>query len=85
MFESVSYGEKKYISPYKKYSDIDIDTYLPYEVQIYKNILKDKIKKQRDKLYQNERYKDIVRVFDDIEEIEDGTAIPDNSLIREFV
>lgn len=85
MFESVSYGEKKYISPYKKYSDIDLDTYLSYEVQIYKNLLKDKIKKQRDKLYQNERYKDIVRVFDDIEEIDGKEDIPENSLIREFV
>lgn len=85
MFESVSYGEKKYISPFKKNADIDIDTFIPYEVQIYKNILKDKIKNQRNLLYMNERYRDIVRTFGSVEEIEDHTSIPDNSLIKEFV
>jgi uridine kinase len=85
MFSSVSYGEKKYITPYKKNADMEIDTYIPYETLIYKNMLKDKIKSKRDKLYQLENYKNIVRVFNELEEINDLSFVPGNSIIREFI
>jgi hypothetical protein len=64
---------------------MEIDTYIPYETLIYKNMLKDKIKSKRDKLYQLENYKNIVRVFNELEEINDLSFVPGNSIIREFI
>ena len=39
MFEHVQAGEHKYIAPYKKRADFSIDTFLPYELGIYKTLL----------------------------------------------
>lgn len=85
MFESVSYGEKKYINPFKKYADYEFDTFFAYEVMIYKNILYNKIKSKRDALYKYENFKNIIKTFDDINEISDHSLIPSYSLIREFI
>jgi uridine kinase len=40
MYESVTLGEERYIKPFRELSAADIDTFLPYELCIYKNILK---------------------------------------------
>lgn len=40
-FASVELGEEKYIMPYKKYADFDIDTFFNYEMCVYAKLLKE--------------------------------------------
>lgn len=44
MFEHVQAGEHRYISPYKKRATFSIDTFLPYELGIYKTLLDGELK-----------------------------------------
>ncbi|MDD6098277.1 MAG: nucleoside kinase, partial [Oscillospiraceae bacterium] len=41
MFRSVEEGENKYIMPFKYRSTYDVDTFMPYEVGAYRNLLLD--------------------------------------------
>lgn len=58
-FESVSEGENKYILPFKSRADFQIDTFMPYEVPVYKNCLENKLTQVRDRLINNDYYKNI--------------------------
>lgn len=85
MFKSVSYGEKKYITPFKKDADIETDTFILYEALVYESLLKEKMKELRDIMYSDEKYRDIFRLFDETCQIDDTSSIPGKSIIREFI
>ena len=83
MFESVEVGAEKYIMPYKPLADVDIDTFIPYELAVYRNIL-----------YQNIKDCDTHAFNDKIQELLhllsascglDQNEVPTSSLIREFI
>lgn len=80
MFHNVEAGENKYIMPYKHRSDYDIDTFMGYEVNAY-----------RDSLIEQLRDMDDVPELADVTEVLEHTApldkklIPRDSLICEFV
>lgn len=80
MFASVEQGENKYIMPYKYRSDYDVDTFLPYELSLY-----------RDKLLYSLHEMDDVPELADITEVMENLlpvveeAVPQNSMVREFI
>ena len=81
MYHKVQDGENKYIMPYKKRSSFDIDTFIPYELNVYRNLIFDGLIKE-----------DIVSKFPQLIELIE-TAYPldrkyitaNNALIFEFL
>ncbi len=83
-FESVSNGEDKYILPYKNRAFFNVDTFMDYELPVYKSILYDNMKNSAEKLGTNKNYNNIMYFLDHIKSL-DKKFIPENSMIREFV
>lgn len=78
--KSVKRGEDLYVMPYKHRSDFDIDTFIPYELGIYKNFF-------RTQLENPENYGEmgeIIRLLTPAEPVPES-LVPENSLIREFI
>lgn len=80
MFESVELGEEKYIMPYKHRSDHDIDTFIPYELSVYRP----KLLEELQKINTTDMVDHMVEVLAAAEPI-DEEQVPTNSLIREFI
>jgi uridine kinase len=80
MFSNVEAGENKYIMPYKYRSDYDVDTFFPYEICAYKQVLEHDI----------EYMEEIDGVGDAFTVLEhtaglNADKIPPESLICEFI
>ena len=80
MFASVENGENKYIMPYKHRSDYDIDTFMPYEINIYKDLLINQVRELGD----IPELADVNKVLETAESL-DRSLVPADSLIREFI
>ena len=80
MFHSVEVGEQKYIMPYKHRSTFDIDTFCPYELNVYRSVLPDEVAALRD-------HPDMTELLDRLTEALplEPTVVPSAALIREFV
>lgn len=86
MFESVSRGEERYIFPYKHRADMDVDTFMAYEVPVYRAALFDELSAALE-TGEMDGYPDcgeIMRFFRELSPI-NADVIPGDSLIREFV
>jgi len=46
IYKSVQRGENLYIMPYKPRANYDIDTFLPYEINVYKQLIYDGLCKE---------------------------------------
>lgn len=79
MFESVESGENKYIMPYKYRSDYDIDTFIAYEINAYRNALYDDLSEMKDEPLLS----DIAEVLGNTRPLEPSEITPD-SLVCEF-
>ena len=80
MFQSVESGENKYIMPYKHRSDYDVDTFMPYELSVYKTYLMEQLRELGD----IPEIKDTIAVLEKLDAI-DASLLPPDSLICEFV
>ncbi|MCM1132340.1 MAG: nucleoside kinase [Ruminococcus flavefaciens] len=80
MFQSVESGENKYIMPYKHRSDYDIDTFMAYEMNVYRNSLLDELKTMGDV----SELADVTEVLENLEALGSENITPD-SLICEFI
>ncbi len=80
MFNSVEDGENKYIMPYKHRSDYDIDTFMNYEMNVYKESLLDELKSMTD----IPELADVMEVLENLEALDRKYITPD-SLICEFI
>lgn len=80
MFRSVEEGENKYIMPYKYRSTYDVDTFMPYEVCVYKSALFSDLCKLSEEPIIN----DALTVLDEVTSLS-AELIPPESLICEFV
>lgn len=78
LFVSVQEGEHKYIMPYKYRADCNIDTFLPYELSVYRNFLE----RNNMIIRKNPLTSDLIRILDTITPSE---YFPPESLIHEFV
>lgn len=79
MFEHVQAGEHRYISPYKKRATYSIDTFLPYELGIYKTLLSDEI----GTCMNHPMMKELQQMWDDITPLS-LEQVSSDSLVREF-
>ena len=80
MFQSVEVGEQKYIMPYKHRSTFDIDTFCPYELNVYRGILPDEVAALRE-------HPDMTGLLNLLTEALplEPTVVPATALIREFI
>lgn len=83
-FRSVEMGEDKYIMPYKDRADFDIDTFIPYEPLVYRDILLPELARAAETYADYHRYADIGRFLKELVSV-DRRLVPENSLIREFI
>ena len=79
MYHSVQRGEDAYIMPYKYRSTFDVDTFFPYEVNVYRKYLLEQLRNLAD-------HPDVAGLLPALEEADplDKTMVPPTSLIREF-
>ena len=84
MFNSVERGENLYIMPYKDRAEYSIDTFIPYELSVYKKYLLDGLNDAADKYENFERFALMPKVLDEIMGV-DTSEIPKSSLVREFI
>lgn len=80
MFHSVEDGENKYIMPYKNRADFDIDTFMPYEMSVYRYNILDDLRQMSDV----PELADVISVMSAIAPL-DNELVPKNSLVREFI
>lgn len=80
MFHSVENGENKYIMPYKHRSDYDIDTFMMYEMNVYRNDLLSQLHEMSDV----PELADVTEVLENLDALDEKYISPD-SLIREFI
>lgn len=81
MLDSVQHGEDVYIMPYKYRSTYDINTFLSYELSVYKPMLYDDLQAL------TETYPvldDVVRVMQELPAITPDN-VPADSVVREFI
>lgn len=81
MAPSVDRGENLYIMPYKNRAKYHINTFIPYELSVYKNGLWEQLNLLQESCPE---VKDIVKLLSELEAIP-VDAVPKDSLIREFV
>ncbi len=80
MFHSVEEGEQKYIMPYKHRSTFDIDTFCPYELNVYRAVLPDEVAALRD----DPAMTALLDLLTAVLPLE-PTVVPATALIREFI
>lgn len=84
MFDSVERGENLYIMPHKHHATYDIDTFIDYELSVYRAVMLEEFHKLSETYADYSRFSDIERFFQELEPIT-PEAIPQNSLVREFI
>ena len=80
LFASVQRGESRFIMPYKHLADFDIDTFIAYELGVYKKAFYGELRH----VHGEPEIDQLLTVLEHIDEI-DADAVPRNSLIREFI
>ncbi len=80
MFRSVEEGENKYIMPYKYRSNYDIDTFMAYEMNVYRESLMNDLHEMAD----ISELADVTEVMENLLPVSIEN-VPRNSLIREFL
>lgn len=84
MYNSVERGENLYIMPYKERAEYSIDTFIPYELAVYKDFLEQDLQEASQCYDDFERFALMPKVLNEMDEI-DVNTIPEKSLIREFI
>lgn len=80
MSKKVNMGEDLYIKPFMHRSIHSIDTFIPYEINLYKTLLYGVLKEYED----NKTVQKLLTIMANAEPI-NPDAIPDTSLLREFI
>ncbi len=81
LYDSVERGENLYIMPFKHRADFDVDTFVPYELCVYKNFLPEGLPDDEAK---HPWLSEMFRVLNALPAISPD-LIPDDSLMREFI
>ena len=82
MWDTVMRGERLYIRPYEQYADFTIDTFLPYEIGIFKANMPHVDVKGYKGIWR-EQMEEIKRVLPQFESM-DANLVPECSLMTEF-
>ncbi len=78
MFGSVERGEQNHIMPYKHRAHLDLDTFVPYELCVYKSFLPEVMEGQAE--WAGELF-ELLHALPTL----DPTLVPKESLLREFI
>lgn len=78
--ENVKRGENLYIMPYKYRSTFDVDTFIPYELGVYKSFFRT----QLENIESHGEMADIIHLLTPAQTLSES-LVPDSSLIREFI
>lgn len=81
MASSVDRGEDRYIMPFKDRAGYHINTFIPYELSVYKAGLYGHLLRLQDRFPE---LRPMVKVLDEIDTIP-TSRVPEDSLIREFI
>ncbi len=81
MFPHVQRGENQYILPYKARADHNFDTFVPYEVGLYKNYIYEEL---IDLSQQYSDVRDVVNAMDRLSSLNED-IVPKDALVREFI
>ena len=84
MYNSVERGEDLYIMPYKGRAEYNIDTFIPYELSVYKHLLQQDLLEASNIYNDFERFALMPKVLCEMEDI-DVNSVTEKSLIREFI
>lgn len=84
MFDSVERGENLYIMPYKRRAEYSIDTFIPYELSVYKNFLEQDLLKAKDNYADFSKFSLMPKALGDVSDV-DIEDVPEKSLVREFI
>lgn len=84
MFDSVEHGENKYIMPYKQRAEFSVDTFIPYETAVYKELLLNKLEAAAKTYPDFERFTPMTEALRSIKGVS-ADNIPADSLVREFI
>ncbi len=82
IFPSVTRGEDLYIMPHKHRASIELDTFIPYELCVYRDLLLDGL--APDGGPYDELKRELTRFLSALAPI-DASLVPPDSLVREFI
>lgn len=83
-YKKVELGAKRYIIPFKQRADFLIDTFVPYEIGVYRPLDANKLKKIPDESEQKPHAMQLYCALNSAVPI-DEKLVPSNSLVREFI
>lgn len=81
IFGKVENGSQNYVIPYKKRADFCVDSFIPYEICAFKNIV---LKGFQDDIAESRLSRSICGFLQKAEEL-DEAYIPKDSILREFI
>ncbi|MCC8042663.1 MAG: AAA family ATPase [Oscillospiraceae bacterium] len=84
MYTDVSRGEDNFIMPFKKYADIEVDTFIPYEICVYRHILYSRLAAEQNRLCTDSTYKELMTFLLQIDGLS-PTFVPETSVLKEFI
>ncbi|MBR4345776.1 MAG: nucleoside kinase [Oscillospiraceae bacterium] len=84
MLPSVTRGEQLYIMPFRNRADIRVDTFMPFELSVYKHVLYQSLREDHDALCGYDAYNFIMRFLEEIDPV-DPEYVWKNSIVREFI
>lgn len=82
--QSVSRGERLYIMPNKHRADISLDTFIPYEMAVYRDEIIRELSEVDDAFLERSGVSDLLPLLRAITPIS-RKLVPDNAMIREFI
>ncbi len=81
MYQKVQDGENKYIMPFKKRSSFDIDTFIPYELNVYRDLVFEGLVKE-DIV---SKFPQLISLIEDAYPLDRKYITSKNTLINEFL
>lgn len=84
MLSSISRGENLYIMPYKHLADYELDTFMAYELSVYRNVILETVRQLSTTAAPESGVSDLLRFLEEIVPMDDAW-IPEQSLVREFI
>ena len=84
MLNSISRGENLYIMPYKHLADYELDTFMSYELSVYRPYLLNTVRQLSAESSAPESVANLLHFMENLIPI-DTEWVPEQSLIREFI
>lgn len=85
MWSSVRKGEERFIFPFQESADVIFNSALPYELAVLKKYAMPMLSAIEEGEPEYQQAKMLIKFLQYFESIEDESAIPNNSILREFI